>query len=378
MEQFKDKHGATIINSRGNDTNIESIWTSVTCRYTNIANVNIKMININIVIAGNSLRGFVKGLLGNFNGKQSDDLTNADGRIIPINSSLDGRYMLLIHCLHTLWKNHQSFQHVDFRPIFNVTDQCPGNVADVCGDDQACRFDFCTTDDTSLAESTRIMTEEIKLWLNLWRARKHHQWILEFHRKSANLLCEENYISNGQTLIMCSDEGQWSVINTTCELKPCDDMSNFTHGYWNCFDNGTWGIPVNINNVCQRIACDLPEPIDNGKWNISGRSAELVCADHCTLNGSSLLNCDNEGVWELITSACLRPVSMQTLPSQADTKILVQVVLPVVVALVLLIIGILVVRRVRNIQKYDEDQTKYEFVKNSNQKLDSACYTTVM
>lgn len=70
---------------------------------------------------------------------------------------------------------------------------------------------------------------------------------------------------------------------------------------------------------------------------------------------------------------------MQTLPSQADTKILVQVVLPVVVALVLvIIIGILVVRRVRNIQKYDEDQTKYEFVKNSNQKLDSACYTTVM
>lgn len=60
-------------------------------------------------------------------------------------------------------KTHQSFQHVDFRPIFNVTDQCPGNVADVCGDDQACRFDFCTTDDTSLAESTRIMTEEIEV-----------------------------------------------------------------------------------------------------------------------------------------------------------------------------------------------------------------------
>lgn len=69
---------------------------------------------------------------------------------------------------------------------------------------------------------------------------------------------------------------------------------------------------------------------------------------------------------------------MQTLPSQAETQILVQVVLPVAVALVILIIGIIVVRRVRNKQKYDEDQTKYEFVKNSNQKLDSACYTTVM
>ncbi|CAG2230181.1 unnamed protein product [Mytilus edulis] len=231
--------------------------------------------------------------------------------------------MLLIRCLHTPWgKTHQTFQHVDFRPIFNVTDQCPGNVADVCGDDQACRFDFCTTDDTSLAEPIRIMTEEIEVMAKVALPAcgepgniTNGYW--NFTGKSANLLCEENYISNGQALIMCSDEA-------------CDDISNFTHGYWNvnnrsadlvcidnylttgsivlqCFDNGTWGIPVNINNVCQRIVCDLPEPIDNGKWNISGRNAELVCADHCTLNGSSLLNCDNEGVWELITSACLRP-----------------------------------------------------------------------
>ncbi|XP_063425357.1 protein mesh-like [Mytilus trossulus] len=414
-----DVEGATIINSRGNNTDIESIWTSVTCRYPNIA-VNVtamaKMININIVIAGNSLRGSVKGLLGNFNGKQSDDLTNADDRIIPINSSLDVIHHKFglkwqIHASDSLFtypvgKTHQSFQHVDFIPIFNVTDQCPGNVADVCGDDQACRFDFCTTDDTSLAESTRIMTEEIEVMAEValpacGEPGNITDGYWNFTGNSANLLCEENYILNGQTLIMCSDEGQWSVINTTCELKPCDDLSNFTHGYWNvnnrsadlvcidnylttdsivlqCYDNGTWGIPVNINNVCQRIACDLPAPIDNGNWNVSGRNAELLCADHCTLNGSSLLICDNEGVWELITSACLRPVSMQTLPSQADKQILVQVVLPVAVALVILIIGIIVVRRVRNKQKYDEDQTKYEFVKNSNQKLDSACYTTVM
>ncbi|XP_052090917.1 sushi domain-containing protein 2-like [Mytilus californianus] len=232
-----DVNGATIINSRGNDTNIESIWTSVTCRYPNIA-VNVtamaKMININIVIAGNSLRGFVKGLLGNFNGKQNDDLTNAYDRIIPINSSLD----IIHHKFGLTWqinasdslftypvgKTHQSFQHVDFKPVFNVTDQCPGNVAYVCGDDQACRFDFCTTDDTSLAESTRIMTDEIEVMAEValpacGEPGNITEGYWNFTGKSANLLCNENYISNGQTLIMCSDDGQWSVINTTCELK---------------------------------------------------------------------------------------------------------------------------------------------------------------
>ncbi|CAG2190944.1 unnamed protein product [Mytilus edulis] len=250
-----------------------------------------KMTNINIVIAGNSLRGFVKGLFGNFNGKQSDDLTNADDRIISINSSLDvihNEFGLTwqIHASDSLFtypvvKNHQSFQHVDFRPIFKFTDQCPGNVVDVCGDDQASRFDFCTTDNTSLAESTRIMTEEIEVMAEV-----------------ALLVCDD--ISN-------FTHGYWNVNNRSADLVCIDNYLTTDSIVLQCYDNGTWVIPVNINNVCQRIVCDLPEPIDNGNWNVSGRNAELLCDDHCTLNGSSQLICDNEGVWELITSACLRP-----------------------------------------------------------------------
>ncbi|CAC5386536.1 Sushi, nidogen and EGF-like domain-containing protein 1,Alpha-tectorin [Mytilus coruscus] len=331
MEQFKDKHGnlkqasvitsvalrcATIINSRGNDTNIESIWTSVTCRYPNIA-VNVtamaKMININIVIAGNSLRGSVKGLLGNFNGKQNDDLTNAYDKILPINSSLD----VIHHKFGLTWqinasdslftypvgKTHHSFQHVDFKPVFNVTDQCPSNVADVCGDDQACRFDFCTTDDTSLAESTRIMTDEIKVMTEValpacGEPGNIAKGYWNFTGKSANLLCSENYISNGQTLIICSDDGQWSVINTTCELKhkSFNKMAKWFDGQ--CHKTKANIINVSLDKSFDKMAkwfdaCDEISNFTHGYWKVNDRSADLACIDNY-LTTNIVIVCDGD------------------------------------------------------------------------------------
>ena len=65
---------------------------------------------------------------------------------------------------YAIGKNHQSFQRKDFRPTFNPMDHCSeNNVTGVCGDDSACQFDLCTTNDASVAAVTKHASEEMNI-----------------------------------------------------------------------------------------------------------------------------------------------------------------------------------------------------------------------
>lgn len=227
------KNETTIVTSKENNVT-DTIWTSVVCRFPNIAlNVTAvkKLINFNLMIAGQDLRGRLKGLLGNYNGRTDDDMTNRNGDVIPINSTLEYVHYnfgltWMTNATESLFtypdgKTHETFQNKIFEPEFDPTDQCTMNVTQICGNDPACQFDLCTTNDSSVAAFSRQASEEINLFAELTVPAcgilvnvPKGDWTYSGYSASFN--CENGCSQNFETTVQCGQDGKL-LFTYTCD-----------------------------------------------------------------------------------------------------------------------------------------------------------------
>jgi len=141
-----------------------------TSGWTTTIGVRMKMLSIRQTVPGVAWNK-TQGLLGNFNGDTSDDLTDPDGKSIPLTSSNEEIYKFgnkwqikQEESLFTYPKNKTTADYTDlnFKPEFEApckTDTDKKMGVQLCGDNKDCYFDYCMTKDPAVAAGTRATSD---------------------------------------------------------------------------------------------------------------------------------------------------------------------------------------------------------------------------
>lgn len=129
--------------------------------------VSADLINILVMMGEESLKGALRGLLGNFNGNSSDDFIARNGSFISSSSPMD----IIHHQFGMTWSVKETenlFSEtaqvpVTYEPVFTVnkSDLRPDTVT-ICKDNQQCKFDLQVTNNSKLAASTLVFDEKFK------------------------------------------------------------------------------------------------------------------------------------------------------------------------------------------------------------------------
>ncbi|CAL1534449.1 unnamed protein product, partial [Lymnaea stagnalis] len=134
--------------------------------------MGIRSLEVSVEVA-KSLQGNVSGLLGNFNGKADDDFILPDGTTLDVNKSKTERNILenfgkpwevtMNNSIFTYpaGEGPANYRHPEFIPFFKdeMKDNSSLNTS-ICGDNDACIFDYLATRDKSFAENTRSTSEQ--------------------------------------------------------------------------------------------------------------------------------------------------------------------------------------------------------------------------
>ncbi|XP_059152070.1 uncharacterized protein LOC131938174 [Physella acuta] len=120
------------------------------------------------------LQGETKGLLGNFNGNMTDEFILPDGVVLSANlterelfQQFSQAWVVTTATSVFSYKEGEStssYQHPEFIPMFR-DEADPAEVdkaKEICGDNDACIFDFMATGDVAFAESTKEFSEEMQ------------------------------------------------------------------------------------------------------------------------------------------------------------------------------------------------------------------------
>ncbi|XP_062605771.1 uncharacterized protein LOC134267581 isoform X2 [Saccostrea cucullata] len=124
---------------------------------------------ISEVVVDDTYMGFVKGLMGNFDGNTSNDFILPNGTILSQNATRTERD--IFYNFGQQWSvndksvfyydeglSHKNFSHPEFEPLFmdEVNEERLNSAREMCGSNssQACIFDFLATGDISIAMSS--------------------------------------------------------------------------------------------------------------------------------------------------------------------------------------------------------------------------------
>ncbi|XP_062609556.1 uncharacterized protein LOC134271356 [Saccostrea cucullata] len=124
---------------------------------------------ISEVVVDDTYSGFVKGLMGNFDGNATNDFILPNGTILSENATRTERD--IFYNFGQQWSvkdksifyydeglNHENFSHPEFEPLFmdEVDEEELNSAKEICGTSpsQACIFDFLATGDISVAMSS--------------------------------------------------------------------------------------------------------------------------------------------------------------------------------------------------------------------------------
>ena len=145
----------------------------------------------------------------------------------------------------------------------------------------------------------------------------------------AEFSCNTGFILSHNSSSHCVENGQWNVTEPICEIQECQlpsqpingavDLINGTHTYLDvlmyrcdigfdligpeyrtCLSSGEWS---GVNTQCELVDCGrnitVPEHghVIYGNVTTFGNSAFVNCSEGYTLDGWHTLNCASDGTW---------------------------------------------------------------------------------
>ncbi|BFZ05895.1 hypothetical protein BsWGS_08934 [Bradybaena similaris] len=216
-----------------------------------------EMLNI-MVIVGSKLKGQLEGLLGNFNGDKSDDLVARSGAMLSVEASM--RDIHYIFGMSWNVSRNDSLFIVDQDNNFNSganqepdnltlvssyvpvfideiqNTEMPNDTQDICGENQACKFDYLVTGKKTIALATLKFSERyeaVKKDVSLdVRCPYVNPSAIENGRRNltglqvgANLTvsCDDGFHMNGVHQLTCEPDGEWNGTPPSCIRRIPDE-----------------------------------------------------------------------------------------------------------------------------------------------------------
>lgn len=149
-------------------------FTTIGIAFQTTASSNV--LNIIPVVGNSSLTGHLRGLLGDFDGEQSNDLRTPSDNILQSTSTSEEIYQnfglkwriteeasLFTYKDVTTYSN---YQNPSFIPAFETPTDLPADAVEVCGDDQECVFDYSVSGSPELAAETKERTRSFLSFLD--------------------------------------------------------------------------------------------------------------------------------------------------------------------------------------------------------------------
>lgn len=194
-----------------------------------------------MVAASEGNKNTPRGLLGNFNGIQNDDLTTPDGQQIQIDSPLQDVHYKFgmswnVSASESIFfyppgRNHSFYQNSSFTPSFYkpTINDVPPQAAKMCHDSLACLYDFVSTGgNIAIANNTVRSEERVKnitatLNVTVVMCPKHNissYAVIQttngyFDGSIVSLICSNDSKLEGNKEATCSD-GRWNVPLGNC------------------------------------------------------------------------------------------------------------------------------------------------------------------
>ncbi|XP_053392668.1 sushi, von Willebrand factor type A, EGF and pentraxin domain-containing protein 1-like isoform X2 [Mercenaria mercenaria] len=153
---------------------------------------------------------------------------------------------------------------------------------------------------------------------------------------TAEIVCDLGYILDGSLSVECQENGTWDISSAICIPKNCSSPPVPENGYiriitsytvnstavmscnagYNltgsdtiqCMENATWSP---LSAVCSPLECPLLQALVHGRLNISSTNrhvndtAEVVCDFGYVLDGSSIVECQENGTWDISPAICI-------------------------------------------------------------------------
>lgn len=148
--------------------------------------------------------------------------------------------------------------------------------------------------------------------------------------------CNQGYRLEGNEVLTCQEDSSWDYIPPVCVLLSCPYPDNISNGQLvisknstslvfndivfyecnegyilegeellTCLQNGQWS---SSTPSCSKVSCPLPEAVAHGQYfgtNFTyGTSVEYVCEEGYELTGSKVRHCLSEGTWDTPSPNC--------------------------------------------------------------------------
>ncbi|XP_071806166.1 sushi domain-containing protein 2-like [Asterias amurensis] len=269
----------------------------------------------------------IEGLLGSWDGDMSNDLKDPEGNTLPKTSSSQ----TIFSDFGQKWEafpptiftyigdkfTHGEYQFNDFTPIFNPPDDVPSReLKSVCGEDEACIFDYQMTGLASFAAHTRMGSEMVQKTMAA---------------SNKVLMCP--YIPTpargSKTFVEATNHAPGSVI----EFK-CDDGYIFLgESHRECKENQQWS-DASVPS-CLEVKCGTLDPPSYGNMKVEVKgeviTATFRCDNGAEMTGSATRVCGADEKWTGEETKC-------TPPAGSNTAVIVVVVIIVIVVIVAVVV----------------------------------------
>ncbi|CAG2243000.1 CSMD [Mytilus edulis] len=164
-------------------------------------------------------------------------------------------------------------------------------------------------------------------------------------RSIAWLNCTKGYYYPSDVQRTCSSHGNWSSVNISC-IPYCGGPPSVPNATWlpdleengkqgtlrckngfygkeidtSCTDNDTW---TEYDIHCYE-ECKTPDPVQNGKWNVSGfqndSTAILTCNENYLPRSVVEIKCNSNGQWDHTNATCTIATTTETVGQTVETS----------------------------------------------------------
>ncbi|CAC5404309.1 unnamed protein product [Mytilus coruscus] len=316
------------------------------------------VLNLVILTSPDRQTGNLTGLFGDNDGVKDNDLVSKHKDVVEGNASASDIH----HKFGLSWrieeseslftyeggKSYSSYQNENFKPMFEIPEDVPTHVTDLCGSKIECIYDFLVTNNTDFGQMSADSTDDFDHLQNITvptvscgfpSNTSNAVWNVNGLTEGsiALLNCTKGYYDPVDVKRVCLSFGNWSSVNTSC-IPYCGGPPSVSNATWfpDLDENGKRELSGVIMGFMEKKLtslvqitehgqkCKNPYDVQNGKWNVNGlqngSTAIMTCNDNYLLRSAVEIKCNANGQWDQTNATCISSTTTRTVDQTVETS----------------------------------------------------------